>query len=151
MHEWELPIWAAWAGEKTFRQVGRHEHIEVQNVCISRDGHNAEFDVMFSKEKNTVNIPLSEVDALIRQLQNAAKEMRRKQRVNNAGPLDPMLELYEMAQSPVTSEVFLHAAKTELLFLHKFEEQAPVAIKMRPSTLKILRAKTNAALARLAN
>lgn len=151
MQEWDLPIWAAWAGEKTLRTANRHQHIEVQNMNISRDGYNAQFDVMFSDQKNTVTIPLGEIDAMISQLQSAAKEMRLKQKIHNVGPLDPILELYRAARDPMRSDVFVHAPKSEVVFLHKFNDHAPLAIKMKPSTIKILRAKTNAALARLAN
>ncbi|CDX26885.1 hypothetical protein MPL3356_60603 [Mesorhizobium plurifarium] len=150
MHEWELPIWAAWAGEKTFRETSRREHIEFQNMNISRDGYSARFDVMFANERNSVAVPLHEIDALISQLQQAAKEMRSKQRIHRRGGIDPLRELFDTALDPVKNEVFVHP-RGDVVFLHRFDGHAPVAIKMKPTDIKILRAKTNAVLARLAN
>lgn len=148
MPQYDLPCKAG----DTSCEVNRYEHLLLFDVNVCQDGSGAEFGVLLSDETSIIaNIPHWEIDAVISQLQYAADEMRRRQRMRLDGPADSLRDICENALTPIKHDIFIHPQKGDIVFLHRFENHAPVAIKMTPMDLKIARAKTNAALARMAN
>ncbi|WP_192242960.1 hypothetical protein [Mesorhizobium silamurunense] len=148
MTECDLPLLAG----QTSISSSRYKHLSLFNMNVSHDGLSAEFGVLLSDDKSIVaNIPHWELDAIISQLQFAAGEMRRRQGMQLNGSRDALRDICDNALTPIKHDVLVHPQKGDIVFLHRFENHAPVAIKMSPTELKIARAKTNAALARMAN
>lgn len=109
------------------------EHLLALRSSVDLDGAAADFDLHFTNQAPfRAHIPFDTMPLILTEIRRAAGLMLVRQQFQLDHGAEKLLELCETALRPAHLEVIIDPRNGDRLFIHQFDDHAPIAFRLSP-------------------
>lgn len=124
------------ASDKNTEKIERLERLRAH---VALDGETTTFTVKYSnREELKVCIPIEQIGSVFAEVKYAANAMLARQSLVYDQGARKLLEMIELASSPVEMSVMIDPTNNDRLAVFQFKTQAPIVLRMTPAECREL-------------